>query len=190
MINIKDFQKLRSYKTVNLLDLQPYSMNSRIHSDQQINQIINSIKEFGFTNPCLIDEKNNLIAGHGRVEAAKKLGFIDIPCIVIDKLTEAQRKTLIIADNKLALNADWDFDLLKTEFEFLTNHDFNLELTGFDSKEIDAIFSESEEKDLTDYSDSFSEKHQVVIDCIGEREQKILYDRLTKEGYACKVMSL
>lgn len=137
---LKNFQKLRNYKTVNVLDLQPYSMNSRTHSEQQINQIINSIKEFGFTNPCLIDEKNNLIAGHGRLEAAKKMGFTEIPCIVIDNLSEAQRKALIIADNKLALNAGWDIGVLKLELEFLESNDFDLTLMGFDQAELDDLF--------------------------------------------------
>ena len=137
---LKNFQKLRNYKTVNVLDLQPYSMNSRTHSEQQINQIINSIKEFGFTNPCLIDEKNNMIAGHGRLEAAKKMGFTEIPCIVIDNLSEAQRKALIIADNKLALNAGWDIGVLKLELEFLESNDFDLTLMGFDQAELDDLF--------------------------------------------------
>lgn len=183
-------QTLRNYKNIKIENLQPYSMNSRTHSEHQIDQIVNSIKEFGFTNPLLIDEKNNIIAGHGRLEAAKKLDFIEVPCIIIDNLSETQRKALIIADNKLALNADWDIDLLKTEIEFLISQDFDLTLTGFDLAETDALFSTVNETSLDDYSDSLAEKHQVVVDCDGEREQKALFDRLTKEGYKCKSVNL
>ena len=130
------------YKKVQ--DLIPYVNNSRTHSEEQINQICASINEFGFTNPLLIDEKDSIIAGHGRLMASKKLGMEEVPCIVLEGLTEAQKKAYIIADNKMALNAGWDEELLKIELESLESLNFNLELTGFDLAEIDLLFNKQE----------------------------------------------
>jgi ParB family chromosome partitioning protein len=112
--------------------LIPYVNNSRTHSDQQVQQVAASIKEFGFTNPILIDEDNGIIAGHGRLIAAQKLGLETVPTITLSGLSEAQRKAYVIADNQLALNADWDIDALKVEVDRLTELDFNLNLLGFD----------------------------------------------------------
>lgn len=113
-------------------DLIPYVNNSRTHSEQQVQQVASSIKEFGFTNPILIDESDVIIAGHGRLLAAQKLKLDEVPTITLEGLTEAQRKAYVIADNQLALNADWDIDELKVEVERLTELDFNLNLLGFD----------------------------------------------------------
>ena len=132
------------YKRV--LDLIPYVNNSRTHSEEQVNQICASINEFGFTNPILIDEKNNIIAGHGRLLASKKLGMEEVPCIVLKGLTEAQKKAYIIADNKMALNAGWDEELLKIELENLKELDFDLELTGFNIDELDDILDTNKEE--------------------------------------------
>lgn len=132
------------YKKIN--ELIPYINNSRTHSDEQINQICASINEYGWTNPVLIDEKGMIIAGHGRVEAGKKLNIKEVPCIVLSGLTEAQKKAYVIADNKMALNAGWNEDLLKTELENLKELDFDLELTGFNIDELDELFKEDEEK--------------------------------------------
>lgn len=136
------------YKKVN--DLIPYINNSRTHSEEQVNQIVASINEFGFTNPLLIDEKDNIIAGHGRLMASKKLGMEEVPCIVLSGLTEAQKKAYIIADNKMALNAGWDEELLKIELENLKELDFDLELTGFNVDELDDIFQVEEEQDIVE----------------------------------------
>lgn len=132
------------YKKVN--DLIPYINNSRTHSEEQVNQIVASINEFGFTNPLLIDEKDNIIAGHGRLLASKKLKMEEVPCIVLSGLTEAQKKAYIIADNKMALNAGWDEELLKIELENLKELDFDLELTGFNVDELDDILKPIEEE--------------------------------------------
>ena len=132
------------YKKVR--DLIPYVNNSRTHSEEQVNQICASINEFGFTNPLLIDEKDSIIAGHGRLIASKKLGMEEVPCIVLEGLTEAQKKAYIIADNKMALNAGWDEELLKIELENLKELDFDLELTGFNVDELDELFKEDEEE--------------------------------------------
>jgi len=112
-------------------ELIPYSRNSRTHSDAQIAQIAASIREFGFMNPVLIDGQNNIIAGHGRVLAARKLGLEEVPCVLHDHLTETQRKAYILADNKMALNAGWDDDMLRLELRELGDVGFDLELTGF-----------------------------------------------------------
>lgn len=125
-------------------ELIPYCNNSRTHSDEQVLQIASSIKEFGFTNPVLIDGQGGIIAGHGRVMAAKKLGLAEVPCIVLDGLSEAQKKAYIIADNKLALNSGWDEELLRVEFAELTDLGFDLALTGFEVAELQNIFLESE----------------------------------------------
>lgn len=132
------------YKKVN--ELIPYINNSRTHSEEQVNQIVASINEFGFTNPLLIDEKDNIIAGHGRLLASKKLGMEEVPCIVLKGLTEAQKKAYIIADNKMALNAGWDEELLKIELENLKELDFDLDLTGFNVDELDDILGNNEEE--------------------------------------------
>lgn len=120
-------------------DLIPYAKNSRTHSAEQVAQIAASIREFGFTNPVLIDSEGGIIAGHGRVQAARKLGIAEVPCIMLDNLTELQKQAYIIADNKLALNAGWDDELLKIEFAELKEQGFDLELTGFTLGEIDAL---------------------------------------------------
>lgn len=120
-------------------ELIPYVKNSRTHSDEQVAQIAASIKEFGWTNPILIDGENGIIAGHGRVMAARKLGHTKVPTIELKDLTEAQKKAYIIADNRLALNAGWDNEMLKLEFDELAELGFDLELTGFSLDEIDAL---------------------------------------------------
>jgi hypothetical protein len=118
-------------KTAQVADLIPYARNSRTHSDEQITQIAASIKEFGFLNPVIVDGENGIIAGHGRVMAAKKLGMTELPAVEASHLTDAQRRAYIIADNKLALNAGWDDEMLRVEFDELGAMGFDLDLTGF-----------------------------------------------------------
>lgn len=133
---------INKYDLVDIKKLKPYKNNARTHSDEQIKQIQASIREFGFVNPVLIDGKFNIIAGHGRVMAAKNEGMEKVPCIFIEHLTEAQQKAYIIADNKLAENAGWDTEKLKIELTELQDLDFNLELTGFADMEIDELLFE------------------------------------------------
>jgi len=131
-------------------ELIPYINNSRTHSDQQVQQVAASIKEFGFTNPILIDEDSGIIAGHGRLQAAQMIGMDEVPTITLEGLTEAQRKAYVIADNKLALNASWDLDILNIEMESLIEFDFDFKITGFDSIpeiEADIDYSILEEDD-------------------------------------------
>ena len=121
-----------NYKTVLVSDLIPYARNSRTHSDVQVNKIASSIKEFGFLNPVLIDKDNGIIAGHGRVMAAQKLGLKEVPVLQICHLSDTQKRAYIIADNRLALDAGWDEEMLRVEFAELADNGFNLELTGFE----------------------------------------------------------
>jgi len=131
-------------------DLIPYARNSRTHSDAQVAQIAASVREFGWTNPVLVDGENGIIAGHGRVLAARKLGMDEVPCIELAGLSDTQRRAYIIADNKLALNAGWDDELLAIEFAELADAGFDNLLTGFTQDEIDALTPEQVPEGLTD----------------------------------------
>jgi len=131
-------------------DLIPYINNSRTHSDEQVAQIAASIKEFGWTNPILVDGANGIIAGHGRLSAARKLGFEQVPVIELSHLSESQKKALIIADNKLALNAGWDTTALSLELEALQDTNFDLSLLGFSDKELNELLEPEVVEGLTD----------------------------------------
>ena len=131
-------------ESIKLEKLIPYARNSRTHSDQQIAQVAASIREFSFTNPVLIDSEDGIIAGHGRVMAARKLGLAEVPCIRLGHLTETQKRAYIIADNKLALNSGWDEEMLGLELADLREADFDLDLIGFDAGEIEAALNPAE----------------------------------------------
>ena len=133
----------------NIGEIIPYARNSRTHSEEQVAQIAASIKEFGWTNPVLIDEENGIIAGHGRLAAARKLGHTEIPVIELTGLSEAQRRAYVIADNKLALNAGWDTEMLVNELRDLEGMDIDLALTGFSADELNDMLAVKEEG-LTD----------------------------------------
>ncbi len=134
-----------------LLDkLIPFARNPRTHSDAQVAQIAASIAEFGFNNPILVDTKAGIIAGHGRLLAARKLGLTEVPVIVLDHLTEAQKRAYIIADNQLALNAGWDEDLLRAELAALQAEDFNLDLIGFDDRDLSRLLADQDAADQAD----------------------------------------
>jgi DNA modification methylase len=135
---------------VEVKKLIPYARNSRTHSDEQVAQICGSIKEFGFTNPVLIDGEGVIIAGHGRTIAAQRLNMKEVPCLRLDYLTEAQKKAYVIADNKLALNAGWDDEMLALELGDLKELDFDLSLTGFDDDELNKLLVEAVNEGLVD----------------------------------------
>ncbi len=137
-------------KTVAVDKLIPYVRNSRTHSDAQIAQIAASIKEFGWTNPILVDAENGIIAGHGRLMAARKLGYKEVPVIELKDMTDTQKRAYVIADNQLALNAGWDFSLLSLEVADLKENDFDLDLLGFDPKELEKLLEPEEVEGLTD----------------------------------------
>lgn len=137
-------------KEVEVSALIPYAKNSRTHDDAQVAQIAASIKEFGWTNPILVDGTKGVIAGHGRLLAARKLGMAKVPTIELKDMTEAQKKAYVIADNKLALNAGWDTNFLSLELQELKDQDFDLTLLGFDDKELDALLAPEVTEGLTD----------------------------------------
>lgn len=142
---------LLQYELKNVDELIPYINNARTHTDEQINKVAASIKEFGFLNPILISDENVITAGHCRLLAAKKLGLKKVPCILENHLTEAQRKAYVLADNKLSLDAGWDEELLRVEIESLEDYGFNVELTGFSTEELSSLFDlgvEAEEDDF------------------------------------------
>lgn len=138
---------------MNLVDMDkliPYVNNARTHSKEQINKLRASIREFGFINPVIIDRDYNVIAGHGRIMASKDEGIDKVPCVFVDYLTDAQKKAYILADNRMALDADWDEELLKVEIESLQGADFDLNLTGFDEAELMDIFGDDNQSRAKD----------------------------------------
>jgi ParB-like chromosome segregation protein Spo0J len=152
-------------------NLIPYINNSRTHSEAQIHQITASIVEFGFTNPVLIDEKGMIIAGHGRVEAAKVLGIDEVPTITLKGLTDIQRQAYVIADNKLALNSNWDFEMLQNEIDFLKDLDFDISVIGFDDSELNfedidysALDGESVDSQLDDMASGVRKAIQIEFE--------------------------
>jgi hypothetical protein len=170
-------------------ELTAYAKNSRTHSDEQIAQLVASLREFGFTNPILIDAKNGIIAGHGRLKAAQELGYETVPTIELGELTEQQQQAYIIADNKLALNAGWDNELLLFEIQQLQNAGFDVSLIGFNVDELKALnFDDAEiDKDFKEPSDD--SRNTLLIECTGERELETLYEEMQKRGFECKIMS-
>jgi len=123
--------------------LRPYARNARTHSKKQIRQIAASISRFGFTQPVLVSDDGEIIAGHGRVEAAKTLGWKSVPTLALSHLSEAERRAYVLADNKLALNAGWDREVLAIELQGLVDLEFDIELTGFSLAEIDLLIEEA-----------------------------------------------
>jgi ParB-like chromosome segregation protein Spo0J len=158
--------KFPAYKTVSTASLVPYARNSRTHSDAQVGKIAASIREFGFLNPIIVDGTNGIIAGHGRVLAAQKLGLETLPVIEACHLTEAQKRAYVIADNRLALDAGWDNDLLKIELQDLEADGFDLSLTGFEVDEI-ADFLADPTEGLTD-EDAVPDAPEVPVTVEGD----------------------
>lgn len=147
---------------VDIDKLIPYVNNARTHNAQQITKLRSSLREFGFINPVIIDRNYNVIAGHGRIIAAKEENIKEVPCVLVDYLTEAQKKAYILADNRMVLDAGWDEELLKIEIESLQAEDFDLSLTGFDEKELASIFdSDTDAKD-----DDFDVEAEMEKPCI------------------------
>ncbi len=174
------------YKSVN--DLIPYINNSRVHSDRQIKMIAASIREFGFNNPVLVDCENTIIAGHGRVEAAKMLDIKDVPTVCIDTLSDAQKKAYVIADNKIAEHSSWDYDVLKNELEYIKEcePDFDISIIGFDD---DTFPGEVKQEDNLDKSDLVFSL-EVVVEVSSEKEQENLFNEMTDRGYKCRILSI
>lgn len=131
-----------SYRLIPTADLIPYARNARTHSEAQVAKIASSIREFGFINPVITDGTNGIVAGHGRVMAAGKLGLKEIPCLEASHLTEAQKRAYVLADNRIALDAGWDAEMLKIELKDLDAEKFDLTLTGFEIGELTTLFDE------------------------------------------------
>ena len=160
-----------SIEYVSLETLIPYANNARKHSGEQVAQIAASIREFGFNNPVLVGADNGIIAGHGRVMAARKLGLEAVPCLRLDHLTETQRKAYILADNRLAeLGGGWDEEMLKLEMEQLQELKFNINFTGFNESEVDALLNQIDETTNTEKGKNPLEK----LDKYLESETKVL----------------
>lgn len=155
-----------SYRLIPTADLIPYARNSRTHSDAQVAKISSSIREFGFINPVITDGANGIVAGHGRVMAAQKLGLKEIPCVEASHLTEAQKRAYIIADNRMALDAGWDAEMLKVELGELKGLDFDLALTGFELGEIESFLADKTEG-LTD-PDAVPEAPARAVTVLGD----------------------
>lgn len=134
-------------KMVPIAKMVPYQNNARTHSPAQIQKLRSSLREFGFVNPVIIDRDYNVIAGHGRIAAAREEGITEVPCVFVDHLTEAQKKAYILADNRMAMDAGWDEELLRVELEALTEMGFDLGMTGFDEKELASLFPTEEAKE-------------------------------------------
>lgn len=169
-------------------DLIPYARNSRTHNDAQVAQIAASIKEFGWTNPVLLDGENGIIAGHGRVMAAQKLGETEVPTIELSHMDENQKRAYIIADNKLALNAGWDNEMLALEVADLKDAGYDLGLTGFSLDEIAALNGDADIDE--DFKEPIDEsRNLLMIECQGERELETLYEEMQQRGFECKILS-
>ena len=149
---------------VSLDKLVPYVNNARTHSPEQITKLRSSLREFGFVNPVIIDRDFNVIAGHGRLMAAKEEHIAEVPCVFVDYLTEAQKKAYILADNRYAMDAGWDEDMLRVEIEALQGMDFDLGLTGFDEKELVDLF----ETDDDAKEDDFDVDKELEKPCISK----------------------
>lgn len=178
----------KNFQQVPVNKLVPYTNNARKHSPAQVNKLRASLREFGFINPVIIDKDLGIIAGHGRVMAAQAEGITEVPCVLVDHLTEAQKKAYIIADNKLALDADWDEELLRLEIETLKEMDFDVSFTGFDDFEIDEIFDANLDEVQEDNFDIDAELEKPCIAKTGDvwtlgRHKVICGDSTETETY-------
>lgn len=163
-------------------ELKPYKKNAKKHPKTQVEQIANSIKKFGFTQPVLIDKDNNVVAGHGRVLGAKKAGLKEVPTLCLDDLTEEQIKAYRLADNKLN-ESDWDMAMLDEEIDRLLVSDIDMSLFGFDMPMDDIEL----EKEMREVKFKTKEKHLVIVPCKSEKETKQVQKELERLGYKCDV---
>lgn len=177
---------------IELEQLVPYARNARTHSDSQVAQIAGSIAEFGFVNPVLVGGDNIIIAGHGRVMAAKKLGLKTVPTIKLDHLSENQRRALVIADNKIAENAGWDEELLRLELQNLADEDFDLDLLGFDDVELDDLLASLDDDEAAALDENIPEVQENPVSRTGDiwimGEHRLLCGDSTSEADMKKLM--
>jgi ParB-like chromosome segregation protein Spo0J len=169
-------------------DRVPYAKNARTHSEEQIEQIAHAIEQWGWTVPCLVDEKGGLIAGHGRVLAAKKLGLDEVPVVVARGWSAAQKRAYVLADNKLTENGGWDDDLLKVEIGELQGEGFDLTLTGFSMDGIGELLDETDNGIETAPESKYKEQFGVIVICKDEAHQQEVFESLAGSGYEVRVV--
>jgi ParB-like chromosome segregation protein Spo0J len=186
MTEVKTYSGL---KQIDLSSLKPYGNNSRTHSPAQIRQIVESIKQFGFTNPILIADDFTIIAGHGRYLAAESLGMDKVPCLKLSGLSEDQRRAYVIADNQLAEQAGWDKELLKLELGSLERSGFELDVLGFSEKELAKLMADDAPGEGL-VPPKQPDELAVVVSCGDEAEQQAAYDLLAKHGFSCRTSAL
>ena len=174
------------YVEAAVADLIPYALNARTHDENQIKQIAASIRLFGFTNPVLVDEHNNLIAGHGRLAAASVLKMENVPAIVVTGLDESKRRALIIADNRHGETSNWDYELLTEELEALRG-EVDIEAMGYSSDDLAKLLGEMTPDGELD-GDQSADKWQLLTEYSNEDELAKAYDKAQKEGLTCKII--
>lgn len=167
--------------------LIPYARNPRTHSPEQIDKIARSIQKFDFTNPILVDENDGILAGHGRLLAAKQLKRRTVPVIVLTGLSEDEKRAYIIADNRLAQDAGWDYELLRGELEDLDGENFDLTLTGFEEEELEEILKG--EGEPGEPSRESEPRLGVFVNCSSQRQQRAVVKLLEKHGYECRAIN-
>lgn len=155
----------RAIKEMETSQLKPYKNNSRIHDEKQVEQISASIEKFGFTQPILIDENNIVLAGHGRLMAAQKLGLQSVPVIVLDNLSDAQKKAYVIADNKIGQNSKWNNEVLRIEIEDIAKDGFDVDVLAFNDKELSKLFDQFTDVKIEDFADDVPENPKIIIEC-------------------------
>lgn len=175
--------KIAEVQKVSLSKLVPYERNAKIHGPEQVEKLKASIEEFGFLSPCLIDRDFNIIAGHGRVMAARELGMEAVPCVFVDGLTDEQRRAYILADNRLTELGEWDMDMVNVELSDLDEMGFDVSLTGFD---FENEYEEPTERESIGFNDTLS----VVVSCDTEDDAEVIYNELTERGFKCRISTL
>lgn len=168
---------------IKISQLIPYANNAKIHDEKAINAVAESIKQFGFVQPVVIDKNNEIVIGHCRVLASKKLNLETVPCVCVDELTEEQVKALRLADNKTNELSDWDFNILNNELENII--DIDMSEFGFD---INMDVEKSEERNSKEIQ--LKEEYNIVIECEDEEETEKIYNEMTERGYKCRVSVL
>jgi ParB-like chromosome segregation protein Spo0J len=171
---------------VDIGTLQTYANNAKIHTAEQIEQIKKSIEEFGMNDPIAVWKNNEIIEGHGRLIACTELGIEKVPVIRLDELSDEQRKAYMLVHNKLTMNTGFDFDLLEEELESLAN----IDMSAYGFEELEQELEEQDGAVSTESSYSYHEQYGVIVMCQDEAEQEEVYNRLTEEGFTCKVVAV
>ena len=171
-------------ENIKISKLKPYEKNAKKHDETQINNVAESIKQFGMVQPIVVDKDNVVIIGHCRLEACKKLNFKEVPCVRADTLTEEQVNKLRLVDNKLN-ESEWDYDLLNEELINVDISDFNLEWLDYNIDKNDII-----EVERRDISEIIKDQFELIIDCENEEKLELLYNELIERGYKCKISTL